>query len=292
MSILFETIFMKSNKYSLEKQPYLQIIASIADLPKTVYGKGTLPKRRLASIAIIGTRRPTSYGTRIAWEFAENLARRGFVIISGLAYGIDTAAHKGALAANGVTIAVLAHGLDMVYPAGNRALSEAILKNGALISPYPDGTPVHRHRFLERNQWVSGLADAVLVVEAEQRSGTQSTIRYALDQGKEVFAVPGPIDRSQSWGPNHLIAEGAHPALHPDDIVWVIAPELLQHQPTTLHPHPDAQDILAQLKTPQTLDMLLTQTKSETAQLYVWLTTLELQGYIKRTEDGLYTLTS
>lgn len=290
LSILFKTIYMKSNEFFIDNEPYLQIASPLAELPKKVYVKGTLPSERRLSVAIIGTRRPTSYGTRVACEFAESLARRGVIIISGLAYGIDTAAHQGALAANGTTIAILAHGLDRVYPAGNQPLARQILaQNGALLSPYPEGSPIQKYHFLERNQWVSALADAVLVVEAEQHSGTQATVRYALDQGKEVFAIPGPIDRSQAHGPNRLIQQGAHPALEPDDILAVIAP----HLRVKAAMHDDTADplITALLDAPVTIDQLVEQLHMPTATILQQLTHLQLQGVARTDATGRWQLT-
>lgn len=221
---------MKINELSPDGHPYLRCMANIANVPKILYVRGAVPPERVISVAIVGTRRPTLYGKQIAFDFAYNLAKRGVVIVSGLAFGIDTAAHKGALAANGVTIAVMAHGLDTVYPVAHQSIAQSILDgSGALISEYPAGHGPMKHRFLERNRLVSGIADAVVIIEAEEKSGTWSTVQSALEQNKEVFAVPGPITSAQSRGPNRLIQQGAHPATSVDDILARIAPKLLSN---------------------------------------------------------------
>lgn len=280
---------MKSNTILIETHNFLKCLIPIVGLSNKVYTKGKLPDRRYPTVAIIGTRRPTAYGTRIAFDFAEKLARAGIIVISGLAYGIDAAAHQGALRGEGVTIAVLAHGLDTVYPSGNQQLADAIVKSGgALISPYPEGTPVHKYRFLERNQWVSGLADAVIVIEAEERSGTKATVRYALDQGKEVFAVPGLITSSQSRGPNQLIKEGAHPALSVDDILAVIAPALLTTAGGLARKQipPEARQLYHLIAAhPQSIDSIVRTGKWTVSAALSLLTILELEGLITRLQD-------
>jgi len=235
MSILSETKPMKINSYLPDEHIFLQRLGSLAHIPKKLYLRGLLPKTGKYSVAIVGTRKPTMYGTQVACEIAEKLAQQGVIIVSGLAYGIDTAAHTGALQGHGTTIAVMAHGLDSIYPRGNSRLAETILeKGGALISEYKPGTEAMKHRFLERNRIVSGLADAILVVEAGERSGTLRTVAEALEQGKEVFAVPGPITSEQSVGPNRLIQKGAHPVLSADDIMAVLDPQWRPAQQTIL----------------------------------------------------------
>jgi DNA processing protein len=279
---------MKSNTYLPDEHSFLRCLHDLAGLSKRVYTKGMLPTDRCRTVAIIGTRRPTLYGTKIACDFAEKLARRGVVIVSGLAYGIDTAAHRGALQAGGTTIAVMAHGLDRVYPAGNQRLANDILANGgALLSPYEEGTSVQKFRFLERNQWVAGLADAVIVIEAEERSGTKATVRYALDQGKEVFAVPGPITSPQSCGPNQLIKEGAHLALSVDDILAVIAPELLTAaiDPALERVSPEARQLYDRIAAhPQSLDTMVQTGQWTVSTALSLLTILELEGLVTRVQ--------
>ncbi len=238
MSILSKTKAMKINTISPDKHKYLQMIGAIAKPPKTLHIRGRIPPDRLLSVAIVGTRKPTLYGTQVACEIADRLARKGIVIISGLAYGIDASAHTAALDAKGTTIAILAHGLDETYPRSHEGIADRIVQNdGALITEYSSGAGVRKHHFLERNRIVSGLADAVIVVEAGERSGTLSTVMQALEQGKEVFAVPGNITSPQSFGPNRLIQQGAHPVTSVDDILAVIAPHLIDNESESGPPH-------------------------------------------------------
>ena len=210
---------------------FFQPLKQLTHTPTTLYIKGQLPEGRPPVIAIVGTRKPTPYGKEVTFQLAYNLAKKGVIIVSGLAYGIDATAHKATLEAGGTTIAVLANGLDTVYPVAHQRLAREILNGGgALLSEYPSGTGARQFQFLARNRIVSGLADAVIVTEAGERSGTLSTVNHALDQNKEVFAVPGNITSLLSIGPNRLIQQGAHPVLKAEDILAVIAPHLLQPQ--------------------------------------------------------------
>ena len=235
-------------------------------------------------MAIVGTRKPTPYGIEVAFDFAEKLARRGVVIVSGLAYGIDTAAHRGALHAGGTTIAVMAHGLDTVYPRGNTRLAESIIdKGGALISEYEQGTEAMKHRFLERNRIVSGLADIVIVVEAGERSGTLRTVAEALEQGKEVFAVPGPITSPQSIGPNRLIQQGAQPALTPKDICVALGIDPLEPIQSKLVTANPEELLLLELiaQGVRAGDQLLEQSGLSASVYGQTMTMLEIQGLIR-----------
>lgn len=284
MSILSETKSMKINRYVPDEHIFLQRLGTLAHVPKKLYLKGILPETRTYSVAIVGTRRPTTYGTQIACELAEKLARNGVVVVSGLAYGIDAAAHTGALRARGTTIAVMAHGLDSVYPRGNTKLAESILEQGgALISEYEPGTGAMKHRFLERNRIVSGLADALVVVEAGERSGTLRTVAEALEQGKEVFAVPGPITSEQSVGPNRLIQKGAHPVLSADDIMAVLDPHWRPTTQTILATANHEEKKLLELlqKGIQAGDQLIEQSGLSASQFAQTIIMLELQGLVR-----------
>lgn len=227
---------MKINTVSPDEHHFFQIIDGIASKPKTLYVVGSLPTERLPKstvVAIVGTRKPTSYGKEVTFNLAYTLAQKGVIIVSGLALGVDAIAHKAALEAGGTTIAILANGLDTIYPATHRKLAQDIVSSGgALISEYPPGTPARDFQFLARNRIVSGLSDAVVVTEAASRSGTLATIAHALEQNREVFAVPGNITSPMSVGPNRLIQQGAHPVTSADDILHVIAPHLIEIQTT------------------------------------------------------------
>lgn len=203
----------------------------LALIPKMLYFYGNLPKNRLKCVAIVGSRKNTSYGEEVAYRAAYEAARAGAVVISGLAYGIDSIAHRGALDAGGITIAVLGTPIDRVYPAAHRGLAREIIeKGGAVISEYPKGAfpaggQEMRARFLERNRIIAGLSDVVLVAEAAAKSGSLNTAMHALDTGKDLMSVPADITRINSAGCNKLISQGAIPYTEPDDLLNLLFPE-------------------------------------------------------------------
>ena len=187
---------------------YPQRLREIFDPPISLFTLGRVDLLPSHSIAVVGTRRPTPYGVAAAERLSTDLARAGLTIVSGLAAGIDTAAHNAALKAGGDTIAVFGCGVDVLYPANNRKLYEEIHQKGLLISEFPMGAPAYPQNFPIRNRIVSGLSAGVLIVEGAQHSGSAITAKLAMDQGREVFAVPGNITSKMSWGPNLLIKEG------------------------------------------------------------------------------------
>ena len=222
---------MKINTMSPQDSKYLQIITTIAIPPKKLHFIGKIPASRIPTVAIVGSRKPTAYGKEVTYQLAFDIAKRGVMIISGLALGVDAIAHRAALDAGGKTLAVLANGVDIIYPATNRDLASDVLAHeGAIISEYEPGTEARDFQFLERNRIVSGLSDAIIVTEAAARSGTLSTAAHALEQGREVFVVPGNITSPLSAGCNNLIKQGAHPITGAEDVLEIIAPELLRPQ--------------------------------------------------------------
>ncbi len=222
---------MKINQFSPQDNEFTQIIDSIVLMPKRLYYIGTLPEKRRPTIAIVGTRKPTAYGREVTTQIATDLARRGVIIVSGMALGVDGLAHRAALDVGGTTIAVQGNGLARLYPASHRQLGmDIIASGGAILSEYEPDVAARDFQFLERNRIVSGLADGVLITEASARSGTLNTARHALEQGKEVFVVPGNITSPLSVGCNALLKQGATPVTCAEDILEVIAPELLQPQ--------------------------------------------------------------
>lgn len=222
---------MKINRVTPRKHKYLAPLAAIPTPPKVLFFRGELPSERCISVAIVGTRKPTPYGKEVTHTLASELALRGIVIISGLALGVDAIAHKAALEAGGTTIAVLANSVDRIYPRTNHSLGEQIIANrGAIISEYEPPTDARDYQFLQRNRIVSGLSDAVIITEAAQRSGTLATAMHALEQGKEVFVVPGNITSPLSAGCNALLKQGAHPVTRAEDVLEIIAPQLLEKQ--------------------------------------------------------------
>ncbi|HRN97498.1 MAG TPA: DNA-processing protein DprA [Candidatus Saccharibacteria bacterium] len=222
---------VKINTILPQDNNFTQIISTIAVPPKRLYFMGKLPPERTPTVAIVGTRRPTAYGREVTERFARELASKGVVILSGLALGVDSIAHRACLQAGGTTLAILANGLDYIYPASHRQLAKDIVDaGGAIISEYEPDVPARDFRFLERNRIVSGLADAIIITEAAARSGTLSTATHALEQGREVFVVPGNITSPLSAGCNSLIKQGAIPITSSDDVLEIIAPKLLDPQ--------------------------------------------------------------
>jgi DNA processing protein len=210
---------MKINAISSDYGKYFKIVESIAKCPKRLWYVGELPTERLPTVAIVGTRKPTSYGREVAYRLAFDLAKRGVVVVSGLALGTDSIAHRGALEAGGRTIAVMAGGLDRIHPMSHRNLAvDIVTNNGALISEYPPGTAPFQSNFIARNRIVSGISDVVVVVEASLKSGTIHTAGFALEQGRTVMAVPGNITNAVSVGCNNLIKMGAAPVTESADI--------------------------------------------------------------------------
>jgi DNA processing protein len=195
---------------SLDDPAYPPRLKEIYDPPLILYVRGNVEILAQPGIAVVGTRHPTPYGTGMAERLSCDLATQGLVIISGMARGVDTAGHRGALSAKGKTIAVFGTGVDVIYPKENSRLSEQILAlGGALISEFPLGTFAAPQNFPIRNRILSGMSLGVLVIEAAEYSGTRITARCALEQNRDVFAVPGNVTNKNSWGPNTLIKQGA-----------------------------------------------------------------------------------
>jgi DNA processing protein len=222
---------MKIKRTTPDKHKYLHTLGVIPTPPEIIFFNGVLPAERVPTVAIVGTRKPTAYGKEVAHQLAFELAKKGVVIVSGLALGTDAIAHRAALEANGTTLAVLANSVDTIYPRNHAALAEAIIANGgAILSEYEPPTSARSYQFLARNRIVSGLSDAIIIVEAAARSGTLSTAMHALEQGKDLFVVPGNITSPLSAGCNTLLKRGAYPVTCTQDILEVIAPQLLKTQ--------------------------------------------------------------
>ncbi len=204
---------------TLNNSDYPSLLAQIPDPPPYIYVAGKLPESNTA-IAMVGSRKPTPYGRQICRKLSTQLARKGTVIVSGMALGIDTAAHEGALSVdNGRTIAVLGSGLAQIYPSQNRGLFQRIIEQGAVISEFALFARPEAHHFPQRNRVISGLSLGTVVVEAATRSGSLITARLAAEQNREVFAVPGSVDSFESAGTHQLIQQGAKLITGPDDIL-------------------------------------------------------------------------
>ncbi|MCC6759224.1 MAG: DNA-protecting protein DprA [Candidatus Omnitrophica bacterium] len=205
---------------------YPQALKSIHDPPVVLYVRGQLPLDNGVSVAVVGSRHASIYGLTVAETFSSQLAECGFNVISGLAKGIDAAAHRGCLKTGGQTVAVIGCGLCHIYPEENKDLYGQISRNGAVVSEFPMATPPISFNFPARNRIISGLSLAVLVIEASLKSGALITSRFALEQGRDVFAVPGKIDQPNSQGVNRLIKEGAKLVTCFEDILEELEPEL------------------------------------------------------------------
>lgn len=284
---------MKINRITPAKHKYLAVLGSISKVPEYVFFKGSLPTERAPTVAIVGTRKPTAYGKEVGYKLAYELAQKGIVIVSGLALGMDAIAHRGALEAGGTTIAVLANSVDQVYPRSHADLAEQIIANsGAILSEYEPPTDARTYQFLARNRIVSGLSDAIIIVEASARSGTLNTAAHALEQGKEVFVVPGNITSPASAGCNALLKQGATPVTCAEDILDVIAPHLLQPQTSLpLGSSPLETKIIQLLQTGvRDGDDLQQHSGSDAAEFSQTLTLMELNDTIRALGGNQWTL--
>jgi DNA processing protein len=208
---------------------YPQLLREIFDPPIILFARGRVELLESLAVAVVGTRRPTPYGLAVAERLSGDLAHAGLTIVSGMARGIDTASHKGALAGGGDTVAVLGCGVDIVYPAENRELAAEIAVKGLVISEFPMGATAFPQNFPIRNRIISGISLGVLVVEGAQYSGSAITAKLAMDQGREVFAVPGNITNKLAWGPNLLIKQGAKLVQDWNDVVSELPVESRRH---------------------------------------------------------------
>jgi DNA processing protein len=211
--------------------PTPNLLKNISSPPKNIYyiGADIETLLKMPRLAIVGSRKVSSYGSHVTTQLARQVAGQGIVIVSGLAFGVDALAHRAALDAGGLTIAVLPGPLDNIAPRTHRRLAKQILESGgALISEYPCSYPVKRENFIARNRIVSGISDAVLITEAAQKSGSLHTARFALEQGKDVLAVPGNITSATSQGANSLIKAGATPITSVSDVLYALGLDITQ----------------------------------------------------------------
>lgn len=276
---------------------YPKHLRNIYNPPKVIYIKGDLGFEDEISIAIVGSRKATTYGKWVAEKFAKELAGLGITIISGLARGIDTKAHEGALMTKGRTIAVLGNGIDSIYPKANKILSEKIQNNGAVITEYPLGVQPLPYNFPMRNRIISGLSLGVLVVEASENSGSLITAQIALEQGREVFAIPGNINNIYSKGTNLLIKDGAKLVTDIEDIIEEIT--LLKNRikmnkvkkVSYLNLGKDEIKIVECIKEyPKHCDEISYKTGFDIKKVNSILTILELKGIVKQLPGKFFTI--
>jgi len=271
---------------------YPELLGQIKDPPTSLNTRGEIIRKDLLSVAVVGSRNATPYGRHMARIISGGLAACGVTVVSGLARGIDTEAHTAALDKGGRTLAILGCGLDMDYPRGSAELRRRIITSGALLSEFDPGTPPLPRNFPSRNRIISGLSLAVVVVQAKERSGSLITARWALDQGREVMAVPGRADDPLSAGPVALLRDGAAPVCHSDDILRIL--QLDSMIGTTPGPgchRQEADPVLRALKPgPRLPEELVNVTGMELPRVLSELSKLELEGAIIRDPGGQYFL--
>jgi DNA processing protein len=271
---------------------YPAALRMIADAPRCLYIRGHMTDADRVAVAIVGTRRASPYGIAVAEWLGRELARCGVTIVSGLARGVDAAAHRGALAGSGRTIAVLGCGIDVVYPPEHRRLMAQIIESGAVLSEFSPGTPPLRHQFPRRNRLISGLALGVVVVEGRARSGAVITADCALDQGREVFAVPGSIFDETSRTPHRLLQQGATLVTRVEDILdelGLTALRLLASAGPSAALEGIEAGVYAQLSLqPQHPDTLALRCRLPVAEVNRALTLLELRGLARAVPGQRY----
>ncbi|HKA34169.1 MAG TPA: DNA-processing protein DprA [Candidatus Binatia bacterium] len=266
-------------------------LKAIADPPPLLYVKGELAGSDERAVAIVGTRAASEYGLGLTRELGRGLAALGFTIVSGMARGIDAAAHEAALEAGGRTIAVLGSGVDVIYPRENEKLYRRICERGAIVSELPIATPPLSFHFPARNRIISGLAVGVVVVEATEKSGSLITAAQALEQGREVFAVPGAAGSSRSRGPHRLIRQGAKLVERVEDIIEEIAPQLVARDAAAEKPRPvlpadlsaEAKKIFALVaEAPRHIDEIIEQSGVNPGKTSEVLLDLEIRGLLRQ----------
>jgi DNA processing protein len=283
------------------QERFPRLLRELPDCPLALYVWGNPAALEDPQLAVVGTRNPTAQGKATAFEFAEALAERGLGITSGVAEGIDTCAHRGALRAQGITLGVLGTGIDLVYPASNRSLCAEIVETGALISEFPLGTPPRRGNFPQRNRIIAALSLGTLVVEAAQRSGSLITARLANSFGREVFAIPGSIHNPMSRGCHQLIKAGAKLAETAEDVLCELNFSAFfarfsrpPADPSHAAPHTAGMDkehkiLLDALGfDPVDLDTLIVRTGFKPDAVSSMMLILELEGHVQAAPGGRY----
>lgn len=292
---------LKGNFIEYSNPSYPELLKAIADAPMGLYCLGDSNVLNKPTIAIVGSRRSTLYGQKMAKKLALDLAQRGFVIASGMARGIDTASHEGALEGGGKTVAVLGCGANVVYPPENRQLYERIQQNGAVISEFKLGTQGDRYTFPMRNRIISGLAHAVIVIETDAQGGSMITARMAAEQGRHVFALPGRVDQPCSRGCHLLIRDGATLIQHAQDILDELSyleqlPLPMQVTPPPACPNPlgslsqDQQALfnLVKMHGPIRPEAITQELSLDISEVQATLMLLEIRKFIIKRADGAY----
>jgi DNA processing protein len=279
--------------FSREHERFPLLLKEIPDPPVGIFCIGTLPSDNTHKVAVIGSRKCSEYGLMTARLFAKPLAQAGIVIVSGMARGVDSMAHRGAIQGGGKTIAVLGCGVDICYPSENKDLREEIINNGCVLSEYPPGTTPIPAFFPARNRIISGLSEGVLVTEAGKKSGTLITVSQAIDQAREVFAVPGNISSRLSEGTNQLICDGAIPVSDYTDILYALRifpeEEPTKEKNSNFILATDEKQVYDSLSfNPVSIDMLLELTDLPPGRVHFICAQLEIKGLVKKLPGSRY----
>ena len=292
--------------FSREHERFPALLKEIPDPPVGIFCMGSLPSDNTHKVAIIGSRHCSEYGLMAARLLAKPLAEKGIVVVSGMARGVDSMAHRGAISGGGQTIAVLGCGADFCYPPENKELRDDIVKNGCVISEYPPKVGPSQHFFPARNRIISGLSSGIIVVEARKKSGTLITVDQAMEQGREVMAVPGNISSKLSEGTNQLIREGAHPVSDYTDILFALGLSVTATEPqqetsnessnknsnetfNKSHLAPEEKRVYDSLGLePVSFDKLMEVTNLQPGQLRLICTELEIKELIRKLPGSRY----
>lgn len=280
------------NLFQPTDDDYPSALRDIVDAPTLLHCRGSLTSQDQLAIGIVGSRRCSPYGIRHAERLAGSLVRAGFTVVSGLARGIDAAAHRGALKAGGRTIAVLATGVENIYPPEHDELAAQVMQNGALLSECPLDQKPRRGLFPQRNRIISGICQGVIIVEATRRSGALHTARHAMEQGREVFAMPGSVDSLTSEGCHDLIRDGVSLIRTVDDVLDHLGPlttpakpdaDRTVHHPREMTLNPQESEILNAITTTATpIDDVVRQTQLDPSRVLATLTVLEMRRFVRR----------
>jgi DNA processing protein len=280
---------MNSRHITINNPEYPILLKEIHSVPQRLWLNGAKLNDQEKYLTIVGTRNPSNYGKKVTQKLVSEVAKAGVTIVSGLALGIDGLAHQAALDAGGKTIAIMAGGLDRIYPATNYHIGKSILeKNGTIISEYPEGTEFRKEHFVARNRIQSGISEAVLIVEAAEKSGTLITAQFALEQGRTVMAIPGNIDSPVSVGTNQLIKDGAIPVTCAQDVLDVLgvnrkAAKILEYKPES---EPERK-ILSLIKSGvYNSEDIHINSELNISEFNMVLTMLEIKGIIHQTAPG------
>lgn len=300
--VYFNRLFDLIEKHNIDittilDEEYPKSLHYIYDSPKVLYRKGEFQEKDQLAIGIVGSRKATAYGKWATEKFVKELVNMDVTIVSGLALGIDAIAHRAALEEGGRTIAVLGNGLDTIYPKRNKALYEEIPKNGTIITEYTLGVPPLAYNFPQRNRMISGLSLGIIVIEAKEKSGSLITAYHALEQGKEVFALPGNINSIFSKGTNQLIKDGAKILMDVDDIIEEIyeLQKKMKDQKTEGIDYSELSNLEIKIleiikEGPVHSDIIVSNTGIDISTTNGILTILELKGFIKELAGGIFTL--